>query len=287
VVGSEFNRIGQPNTVYGASHESADTDTSDQAIHHTLGSGRFQAAPGNRFAAVAAQVVELIGEVKLWILNTPPEHFLVCDGQALDTTTYAELFAVIGYNFGGSGSSFNLPDARFRFLMGAVGGAIGTSDGQIPALRPALRDHLHNHGGGSGSVGGGTVYTSVNTHGHGINSAATFNGGSHSHVTAQAGAHSHSTGAPTTTVTRDGAATAVAAGGSHNHSISDVGPHQHLVTSDTGHTHGVYGGTDGDSHDHVVTLDDVELNIPNSTTQHPFLGFAVIIRYRSGVDADE
>ena len=40
---------------------------------------------------------------------TAPTNWLECDGSTLDTTTYAELFAVIGYTYGGSGSDFDLP----------------------------------------------------------------------------------------------------------------------------------------------------------------------------------
>src|SRR5690606_41177131 len=41
-----------------------------------------------------------------------PDGFLLCQGQAISRTTYAELFAVIGTAFGdGDGSTtFNIPD---------------------------------------------------------------------------------------------------------------------------------------------------------------------------------
>lgn len=39
-------------------------------------------------------------------------NVLVCDGRGLNRNTWAELFAAIGYNFGGSGDIFNLPDMR-------------------------------------------------------------------------------------------------------------------------------------------------------------------------------
>ena len=42
---------------------------------------------------------------------TAPSSWLACDGDTLDTTTYATLFAVIGYEYGGSGTSFDLPTA--------------------------------------------------------------------------------------------------------------------------------------------------------------------------------
>lgn len=50
--------------------------------------------------------------------NVLPAGFLKANGAALDTTVYADLFAVIGYTFGGSGSSFTLPDLRGEFIRG-------------------------------------------------------------------------------------------------------------------------------------------------------------------------
>lgn len=49
-----------------------------------------------------------------------PDGFLLCDGQAVSRTTYADLFAAIGTTFGeGDGSTtFNLPDLRSRFVKG-------------------------------------------------------------------------------------------------------------------------------------------------------------------------
>jgi hypothetical protein len=46
--------------------------------------------------------------------GTAPVGFLLCDGQSYSTTNYAALFAVIGYTYGGSGASFQVPDCRGR-----------------------------------------------------------------------------------------------------------------------------------------------------------------------------
>jgi len=58
------------------------------------------------------------GSVIWFASNTPPTGFLECNGASLSTTTYAALFAVVGYTFGGSGTSFNLPDLRGMFIRG-------------------------------------------------------------------------------------------------------------------------------------------------------------------------
>ena len=50
--------------------------------------------------------------------SAAPTGYLVCAGQSVSTTTYADLHAVIGYTYGGSGASFNLPDLRGRVIAG-------------------------------------------------------------------------------------------------------------------------------------------------------------------------
>ena len=49
---------------------------------------------------------------------TSPVGWLLCQGQSLSTTTYANLFAAIGYLYGGSGGSFNVPDLGGRVVAG-------------------------------------------------------------------------------------------------------------------------------------------------------------------------
>lgn len=68
-----------------------------------------------------------IGTVLMFARDTPPDGFLVCDGSGYDTGDYEALFDIIGYEFGGSGSTFNVPDLQERFPMG-LGGAVAISD---------------------------------------------------------------------------------------------------------------------------------------------------------------
>lgn len=68
------------------------------------------------------------GEIKWFAFNTPPDGYLVCNGANVSRETYADLFAVIGTTFGsGDGSTtFNLPDLRDRYIIGANTNALGT-----------------------------------------------------------------------------------------------------------------------------------------------------------------
>lgn len=67
-----------------------------------------------------------IGTVQVLTTSTVPKGWLLCNGDSYSTTTEAELFAVIGTTFGGSGGSFNVPNisnllsnSRLRYMIKA------------------------------------------------------------------------------------------------------------------------------------------------------------------------
>lgn len=68
------------------------------------------------------------GEIKIWTSSTIPDGFLLCNGAAVSRETYANLFSVIGTTYGaGDGSTtFNIPDLRDRYIIGANTNALGT-----------------------------------------------------------------------------------------------------------------------------------------------------------------
>jgi hypothetical protein len=75
------------------------------------------------YAKLAPNVQAVVvppGVVAAYDGSVAPTGWLLCDGSAVNRTTYAGLFAVIGINHGsGDGTStFNLPDYRGRFLRG-------------------------------------------------------------------------------------------------------------------------------------------------------------------------
>jgi microcystin-dependent protein len=69
------------------------------------------------------------GSVNYFANATVPNGYLECNGQSVSTTTYAELFAAIGYLYGGAGASFNVPDLRGEFIRG-VDNARGADAGR-------------------------------------------------------------------------------------------------------------------------------------------------------------
>ena len=60
------------------------------------------------------------GAMSIWTTDTAPLGHLLCYGQAVSRTTYADLFAVISTDFGvgDSTNTFNVPDMRGRFPLG-------------------------------------------------------------------------------------------------------------------------------------------------------------------------
>ncbi len=74
-----------------------------------------------------------VGFVMPWASgsSTVPDGWLLCDGRALKSIEYPDLFTAIGTLWGngssgigaGSGTDFNLPDLRGEFIRGAAAGA--------------------------------------------------------------------------------------------------------------------------------------------------------------------
>ena len=111
-----------------------------------------------------------------------PTGWVLCSGGSLDTTAYAALFAVIGYMYGGSGASFNLPNFIGIFPRGMTNGEVlGQKGGEathtlslneMPPHAHTIEQTPHSH------------TAQQNAHSHGIVT------GNHSHAI-HTGAHSH------------------------------------------------------------------------------------------------
>lgn len=68
--------------------------------------------------------------------STIPVGFLLCDGQAVSKTKYAELYKIVGNLYGESGSedTFLLPDLRDKFVQGANGNLGTSKDAGLPNI---------------------------------------------------------------------------------------------------------------------------------------------------------
>jgi microcystin-dependent protein len=101
------------------------------------------------------------GSVHMMATTTVPSGYLKCNGAAIDRTTYADLFAVIGTTHGaGNGSStFNVPDLRGEFVRG-WDDSRGVDSGRNFGTAQSHTNAVHNH------VATATTSISPSAHNH-------------------------------------------------------------------------------------------------------------------------
>lgn len=216
-----------------------------------------------------------IGVIHEYAGESAPAGYLLCNGQEVSRSDYANLFAVIGnrYGDGDGNTTFNLPnicgrvpvgldvnDPEFDMLGKRGGSKTHTlTTAEMPSHTHVQNAHKHSASGSSAEAG---------SHGHSASSNST---GAHTHTTsgtaASAGSHKHTglyyrDGMPISFTVYDGDTTGymtdyknqssvnasyitTGSGGAHTHSISgtaaSAGGHSHTitVTSNGAHTHTV------------------------------------------------
>jgi microcystin-dependent protein len=209
-----------------------------------------------RTGALSAVERHTVGDTKTSLVANDHVGWLLCDGRTLNVDDFRHLFSVIGYSFGGSGSTFNLPDP-----MGRVPGFLGQSSGggntwimgdvsgsethtltiaEIPA-------HNHDISGGYLNVSGGinplaNGQTSADLTGITLDASGQHNHGGN---TGNAGwaATSH-------TVTDIGGTQSADDSGTHNHTISPDGLHSHVV-NDPKHRHQIASNGGSQPHNNM------------------------------------
>jgi microcystin-dependent protein len=145
-----------------------------------LGTG-VQSALGaavNTNGGIATYPVVPPGAVMFFAMQSAPSGWLFCDGSAKSTATYPDLFAAIGYTYGGAGASFNLPNLNGQFVRGwdasntvDPGRTFGSSQGQSFASHThaaTVTDPGHQHSTSQGQRG---AFGGVNPVPDGLNGA--------------------------------------------------------------------------------------------------------------------
>jgi len=171
-----------------------------------------------------------VGDIKMSFTTWDHLGWLNCDGRSVPVASYYLLWQVVGYEFGGSGANFNLPDMR-----GRVPGAPGTGPGpttyvlgdsvgtQVHTLTIAeMPAHKHGSADVTGNTNGDGNTSTAGAHTHAI----TDNGHSHSGTpgtssTALAGASLAAGNGGTTSTATTGIT--IQSAGDHNHTIGSVG----------------------------------------------------------------
>lgn len=144
------------NMADGTAGEIFSWDASGVAATIATGTAGQVLTSGGAGSAPSFQTVLPSGVVVPFAGSSIPAGWLVCDGTAVNRTTYAELFSAIGTTYGvGDGSTtFNVPDLRGR-------GAYGLDDmGGVAASRLAAATSLGQAAGAesaSGSTDGHTL----------------------------------------------------------------------------------------------------------------------------------
>ena len=201
----------------------------------------------NQYAGVSPYDPRLypVGKIDMYAGVTAPDGWLLCDGSAVDRTTYAELFRIIGttYGIGDGSTTFNLPNMQGRVPVGvgtessvtySLGGTGGNKDAIVP---------YHNHTASNGKV---TDKAAFNTNNSG--SCSISSSGAHVH----AGYNNNSSGSysdrwgPSHDYSRKAAGVELnPSNGAHTHSVPN---HTHSIPA---HGHGFtqptisYAGSEG------------------------------------------
>ena len=167
-----------------------------------------------------------VGDTKFSVVNMDHMGWLKCDGRALPVATYNILFQAIGYKFGGSGTTFNLPD-----MQGRVPGGIGTGTGLTARILgdttgtethtltiAEMPAHTHGSANVTGNTNGSGVTTTAGSHNHGGSTSGLIGGTNI--VNSLENVYNSLT--PLNAVVNAGE-------GTHDHSISTDGAHTHSI----------------------------------------------------------
>jgi microcystin-dependent protein len=188
-----------------------------------------------------------VGAMVAWPAPALPNLWAYCDGSPYSASQYPDLFAAIGYTWGGSAGTFNLPDLRSRTVVGAGQGsglsnrALAAAGGAETVALTAAQTGSHNH------VVAATTGNESANHGHTGTSSVESAGHTHTGTTGnEAQAHTH--GVP-------GQGTGVAAGGTTIYPLAAAAPAaEQTAGASNAHTHTFTSAAASNQHQHTTPV---------------------------------
>jgi hypothetical protein len=214
------------------------------------------------------------GSIMPYAGTAAPAGWLFCDGTLYSTSQYPDLYTTIETSYGGiSGTNFNVPDFRGRFLRGVdgtagndpdnsnrtssnPGGNTGNSVGSLQDAATALpvtnfsSDTQGNHQHSSNGISVTTQLSGDHQHGPGTLSGATSTEGLHSHAYTywRTGAGGSYEGAGSIA-----AQNITSSAGSHYHAVY-LSSGSTTATGNHSHTATITGNTEAaGSHSHIIS----------------------------------
>lgn len=109
-----------------------------------------------------------IGSIQMWPSDTLPTGYHLCDGSSLNISDYPELYKVLGTTYGGSGTSFKLPNIQGSFVAGKGANdynTLGATGGANKVALGVSEMPKHNHNSSS-STSDGEISISGGEHAH-------------------------------------------------------------------------------------------------------------------------
>lgn len=99
------------------------------------------------------------GVIVPFATSTPPQGWLVCDGQSYRGIDYPELSAAIGTNYGGNSTSFNVPNFTNKSLYGTTDDPASSEIyGVVDGVTPIINDNFKSFGEFANKGNNGTFY---------------------------------------------------------------------------------------------------------------------------------